>query len=76
MRLRRTSEVLRKYMREQIYRGEFDMFMNSREGKNYYLGILPAEEKPSKIRVSRSNAAKGTRESLTNASTRRSSLTK
>lgn len=41
-RMRRTSEVLRKYMREQVFRGEYDTYMNSKEGKSYFKGILPS----------------------------------
>lgn len=34
-------------MREQVFRGEYDSFMNSREGKNYFLGLLPTtSDKP------------------------------
>ena len=50
------------------------MFMNSQEGKNYYLGILPPGEKQQKIRVTRSNAQRQTKDSFANASTRRSSV--
>ena len=32
-------------MREQIFRSEFNMFLNSKEGKNYYLGVLPDKSK-------------------------------
>jgi len=42
--MRRTSEVLYKYMREQVYRGEFDSFLNSKEGRAYFLGILPSQK--------------------------------
>lgn len=38
---RRTSQILHKYMREQVFRGEYDDFMNSREGRHFFLGLLP-----------------------------------
>ena len=51
------------------------MFMNSKEGKNYYLGILPQQNENDKpIRITKSNATRKTKDSFTNASTRRSSL--
>ena len=45
MRLRRTSDIQRELMREQIFRSEFNMFLNSREGQNYYAGVLPVKSK-------------------------------
>lgn len=53
-------------MREQVFRGEYDSFMNSREGKNYYLGLLPAHS--DKITFKNKNA------SSTSAIKRNSSL--
>ena len=43
MRMRRTSDIQRELMREQIFRSEFNMFLNSKEGKNYYQGVLPVK---------------------------------
>lgn len=51
---RRTSEILRKYMREQIFRGEYDDFMNSREGRHYFLGLLPSGRNSGKRKVFKS----------------------
>jgi len=44
MRMRRTADIQRELMREQIFRSEFNMFLNSKEGKNYYLGVLPTKK--------------------------------
>ena len=32
-------------MREQLYRSEFNKFINSKEGKNYYLGVIPQQKR-------------------------------
>lgn len=32
-------------MHETLYRSQFNKFLNSKEGKNYYLGVVPPPEK-------------------------------
>lgn len=54
--LRRTSDVLRKYRHEQMHRGEFDNFLNSKEGKQYFEGVLPTSNpNEHKIQISRTS---------------------
>lgn len=50
---RRTSNIIRKVMREQVFRDEYDSFLNSREGKNYFLGLLPKESSRDKKNVTK-----------------------
>lgn len=43
--LRKTEDIQKELLRETLYRSEFNKFINSKEGKNYYLGVLPDKKK-------------------------------
>jgi len=40
-------------MRETLFRSEFNKFLNSKEGKHYYQGVLPVKKKQSNAVISK-----------------------
>ena len=44
LRMRRTSDIQRELMREEVFRSEFNKFLNSKEGKHYYHGVIPVKK--------------------------------
>ena len=48
MSMRKTSDLQKELMLEQVYRSKYNKFLNSKEGKGYYLGLMPSSDKKKK----------------------------
>ena len=46
--MRKTSDLQKELMLEQVYRSKYNKFLNSKEGKGYYLGLMPSSDKKKK----------------------------
>ena len=51
--MRKTADLQKELMLEQVYRSKYNKFLNSKEGKGYYLGLMPSSDKKKKAQPDR-----------------------